>query len=118
MNLSSQRRAEVAELIAASVSSAPGVACLTPGAGAVEAATYYPGGKTTGVVVGDGHISVHVVASRPSLLQVAEGVRQLVHDLCRSEGLTQVRVEVVIEDLDLVPAILAEHQPPTGVGVQ
>ena len=117
MSLSSQRRAEIAELIAARVSSAPGVACLASGAG-VEAATYYPGGKTTGVVVSDDLISVHVVASQPSLLRVAEGVRQAVQDLFRSERGNPVEVEVVIEDLDLLPAIPAEPQPPSGVCVQ
>lgn len=62
-----------------------------------EAATYGPGEKFVGVVVGDDAIEVHVVAAYPSgtpIPELASRVRERATRLARSK-----QVNVVVDDL-------------------
>lgn len=106
----------VARTVAARVAGVPGVAGLSGGQG-VEAATYYAGGKTTGVVMHEGIVAVHVVVDVLPVGAVAERVREAAEGALAGLGCS-ARVEVVIEDvlvsglsahaLAMTPAVRAE----------
>ncbi len=103
--------AVLAREVAAAVAQTDGVARLTPGRG-VEAATYYPGGKTQGVVVtGEGSVEVHVVISALPVVKVVERVQRAVGDVLARYGEPR-RVGVVVEDLVL------ERLPEQAAGAE
>ncbi len=89
----------IAQAVAAGVAGVAGVARLTAGAG-VEAATYYAGGKTIGVVVRKDQVTVHIVVMELPVARVAERVREAALEVLRALG-TQHAVEVVVEDVEL-----------------
>ncbi len=67
----------------------------------VEAATYGPGEKVTGVVVGPDEVRVHIVVSYPPpepIPALAERVRDRVASRAVGRAMT-----VVVEDLEVVP---------------
>jgi len=99
--------AALAREVAAAVAQTDGVARLTPGRG-VEAATYYPGGKTQGVVVtGEGSV---VISALP-VVKVVERVQRAVGDVLARYGEPR-RVGVVVEDLVL------ERLPEQAAGAE
>ncbi len=89
----------IAQAVAFGVAGVAGVARLSPGA-AVEAATYFAGGKTIGVVVRRDEVVVHVVVSELPLVQVTERVRKAAQRVLRALA-AERPVEVVVEDLEL-----------------
>ncbi|MBF9134117.1 hypothetical protein I0C86_35040 [Plantactinospora sp. S1510] len=94
--------ATVAAAVAAAVLAVPGVTRLTPGTG-VEVATQFPGGKITGVRLGD-PVEVHVEVDPVPIAPVAEQIRNAVRKVLDGFG-RRLSVEVVVEDIDLpVPA--------------
>ena len=67
----------------------------------VEAATYGPGEKVTGVVVGPDEVSVHIVVRYPlsePIPALAERVRERAASRAGGRATT-----VVVEDLEVVP---------------
>jgi hypothetical protein len=66
----------IAQAVASGVAGVAGVARLTSGVG-VEAATYFAGGKTVGVVVRQDQARVHIVLSQLPIAQVTERVREV-----------------------------------------
>jgi hypothetical protein len=87
------------DAIVAAVRSCPTVADVSGGI-AGEAATYLPGRRVTGVQVGGGDVTVHVVARYgPTVAEVAAEVRAALAPLVGS-----LAVNVVIEDLTDLPA--------------
>ncbi|WP_030483246.1 hypothetical protein [Nocardioides aequoreus] len=85
--------AEVADLVARAALGVEGVADLHGGS-LGEVGTYLPGRRVTGVRVGDGGTTVHlVVAFDADLHQVADRVRLAV------SAVAPVPVEVVVEDV-------------------
>jgi hypothetical protein len=85
-----------ADVIATAVLSCPLVVALSGGR-AGEIASYLPGRRVTGVRIGDGAVTVHVVgAYGPTCDQIASEVRQAVQAV--AGGLP---VLVGIDDLDL-----------------
>lgn len=85
--------AEVADLVAQSALGVAGVAGLHGGS-LGEVGTYLPGRRVTGVRVGDGGTSVHLVVDfGADVHQVADQVRRAV------SGVAPVPVEVVVEDV-------------------
>ncbi|MFC6015767.1 hypothetical protein ACFP2T_06140 [Plantactinospora solaniradicis] len=94
--------ATIAAEVAAAVLAVPGVTRLTPGAG-VEVATQFPGGKVTGIRLGD-PVEVHVEVDPVPIAPVAEQIRNAVREVLGRFGRGS-SVEVVVEDIDLpVPA--------------
>jgi hypothetical protein len=89
----------ISRAVALGVAGVAGVARLTPGAG-VEAATYFAGGKTLGVVVQKDQVRVHVVLSQLPIAQVTERVREAAQRVLRALG-AERPVEVVVEDLEV-----------------
>ncbi len=84
---------EVADLVAQAALGVAGVADLHGGS-LGEVGTYLPGRRVTGVRVGDGGTSVHlVVAFGADLHQVADQVRRAV------AAVAPAPVEVVVEDV-------------------
>jgi hypothetical protein len=96
----------IARAVALSVAGVAGVGRLTSGTG-VEAATYFAGGKTTGVVVRRDQVRVHIVVSELPLADVTERVREAALQVLQALSV-QSPVEVVIEDLEVeqLPRIL------------
>ena len=85
-----------ADAIAAAVLGCPLVVGLSGGR-AGEIASYLPGRRVTGVRIGDGAVTVHVVAAYgPTCEQIATQVRQAVHAVVGG-----LPVMVGIDDLDL-----------------
>jgi uncharacterized alkaline shock family protein YloU len=85
---------EPADLIAAAVTSVPGVTGLHPGAFG-EVATYLPGRRVPGIRLGGSHAEVHVVvAFGAPVLETATAVRDAVQPLVGTP------VDVFIEDID------------------
>ena len=104
----------LARAVAAAATAVPGVARLSGGTG-VEAATLYPGGKVVGVVVDQASVTVHLVAGRLPLVELAEHVRAAVGAVLAQHGARRV-VDIVVEDLDLddlPPAIVTVAEPAT-----
>jgi len=97
VSLSTAERAAIAHAVAARVAGLAGVAGLSAGH-AVEAATYYPGGKTVGVAVHDETVTVHVVIDALPVHDVAERVRRAAEASLAELG-RGGRVDVVIEDV-------------------
>jgi hypothetical protein len=97
----------IARTVALGVAGVAGVARLTPGAGGVEAATYYAGGRTIGVVVLKDQVAVHVVVSELPIARITERVREAAQRVLRAIG-AERPVEVVVEDLEVeqLPRIL------------
>ncbi|MBE1490595.1 hypothetical protein [Plantactinospora soyae] len=94
--------ATVAAEIRTAVLAVPGVTRLTPGTG-VEVATHFPGGKITGIRLGE-PIEVHVEIGPVPIAPVAEQIRDAVRDVLGRFG-RRSPVEVVVDDIDLpVPA--------------
>ena len=94
--------ATVAAEVAAAVLAVPGVTRLIPGTG-IEVATQFPGGKITGVRLGD-PVEVHVEVDPVPIAPVAERIRHAVQEVLGRFG-RRLSVEVVVEDIDLpVPA--------------
>ncbi|PZR85738.1 MAG: hypothetical protein DLM67_25240 [Candidatus Nephthysia bennettiae] len=89
----------IAQTVALHLAGLAGVARLTAGAGA-EAATYYAGGKTLGVVVRQDLVRLHIVVLELPLVGVAERVRETVQRALRALG-AERPVEVVVEDVEL-----------------
>lgn len=89
----------IAQAVAMGVAGVAGVARLTAGSG-VEAATYYAGGKTIGVVVREDQVRLHVVVSELPIAPVTERVRAAAQRVLRAHG-AERPVEVVVEDLEL-----------------
>lgn len=88
--------AELADRIAAAVTSCPGVAALTQLPG-IPVATYLPGRIVSGVAIRPGEVEICVVARYGSPLpQIAEHVRQAVAALAPGRV-----VDVVIGDITL-----------------
>jgi len=96
----------IAQEVALGVAGVPGVARLSAG-GAVEAATYFAGGKTAGVVVRDDQVVVHIVVNELPIAQVTEHVREVAQEALQALGAARP-VEVVVEDLEVeqLPRIL------------
>lgn len=93
-------RAALARAVAAAVAAVPGVARLSGGAGPVEVATLYPGGKVLGVRVAGGRIAVHVAAARLPLPPLVAEVRAAAERA--AAGLGERRpVDVTVEALEL-----------------
>lgn len=91
--------AELADRIAATVTSCPDVAGLTQNPG-VPVATYLPGRTVSGVAVRPAEVEICVVARYgPPLAQVAAEVRQAVEQLAPGR-----LVDVVIGDITSPPA--------------
>lgn len=83
-----------ADAIAAAVLACPLVVALSGGR-AGEIASYLPGRRVTGVRIGDGAVTVHVVAAYgPTCEQIATQVRQAV------QAIVAGPVVVGIDDLD------------------
>lgn len=81
--------------VADAVTAVPGVTGLYGGVFG-EIATYLPGGRVSGVVVGDHSVHVHVVVDMDHDLRgVADGVRE------RVEELTGLPVTVTVEDISV-----------------
>ena len=90
-----------ADAIAAAVLACPLVAALSGGR-AGEIASYLPGRRVTGVRIGDGTVTVHVVAVYgPSCAEIAAQVRQAVQGVVGA-----LPVVVGIDDLDLDQRII------------
>ena len=89
----------IAQAVALGVAGVAGVARLTSGAG-VEAATYFAGGKTVGVVVRQDQVRVHIVLSQLPIVEVAERAREAAQRVLRALG-AERPVEVVVEDLEV-----------------
>lgn len=89
----------IAQAVAAAIAGVADVARLTAGAG-VEAATYYAGGKTIGVVVGKDQITVHIVVMELPVARVAERVREAALEVLGALGARHA-VDVVVEDVEL-----------------
>ena len=109
MNLTLSERAVIARAVAATVEDLPEVVRLARGS---MAATYYPGGKTDGVIIRDGYVDlaveVHVVMRSLYATAAAERVRLAVEEELMRHGHAGV-VHVVVEDLELgEPSILGE----------
>lgn len=102
----------IAQEVALGVAGVPGVARLSPG-GAVEAATYFAGGKTAGVVVREDQVVVHIVVNELPIAQVTEQVREVAQEALRAFGATRT-VEVVVEDLEVeqLPRIIRSTTLP------
>ncbi|MDQ6772230.1 MAG: hypothetical protein M3024_04460 [Candidatus Dormibacteraeota bacterium] len=88
----------IAQALALQVAGSGGVQ-LTAGAG-VEAATYYAGGKTIGVVVRPDTVRIHIVISELPVARVAERVRETVQRALHELG-AERPVEVVVEDVEM-----------------
>ena len=99
--------------VALGVAGVAGVARLTPGAG-VEAATYFAGGKTVGVVVRQDQVRVYIVLSQLPIAEVAERAREAAQRVLRALGAERL-VEVVVEDLEIeqLPTILRSTALPS-----
>jgi hypothetical protein len=91
-------RGAVARAVAAGVVNVPGVVRLDAGSG-VEVATYWPGGRTIGVVLRSDRLSVHVVVDRLPLAEVAGPVAAVATTVLRAVGL-ELPVEVVVAGLE------------------
>jgi hypothetical protein len=107
----------IAQAVALGVAGVAGVARLTSGAG-VEAATYWAGGKTIGVVVRQDQVRVHIVLSQLPIAQVTEGVREAAQRVLEALG-AERPVEVVVEDLEVeqlptIPHSFALPPQPRG----
>lgn len=90
------------DAVAAAVLACPLVVSLSGGR-AGEVASYLPGRRVTGVRIGDGTVTVHVVAAYgPTCEQVATQVRQAVHRVVGG-----LPVVVGIDDLDLDRRIIS-----------
>jgi hypothetical protein len=97
--------ATIATEVAAAVLAVPGVIRLTPGTG-VEVATQFPGGRISGIRLGD-PVEVHVEVDPVPIAPVAEQIRNAVREVLGRFG-RRLSVEVVVEDIDLpVPATAA-----------
>ena len=77
----------------------PGVARMAGGRWG-EAVTYHRGGRSVGVQVRDGVVSVHVVVDALPIDAVAARVRRAVRSALQEAGYAQ-RVDVVIEDIEM-----------------
>jgi hypothetical protein len=106
----------IAQAVALGVAGVAGVARLSPGAG-VEAATYFAGGKTVGVVVRQDQVRVHIVLGQLPIAEVAERAREAAQRVLRALG-AERPVEVVVEDLDVeqLPTIPHSFALPTQPG--
>jgi len=107
----------IAQAVASGVADVAGVARLSPGAG-IEAATYFAGGKTVGVVVRQDQVRVHIVLSQLPIAQVTERVREVVQRVLEALG-AERPVEVVVEDLEVeqlptIPHSFALPPQPRG----
>ena len=107
----------ISQAVALGVAGVAGVARLTPGAG-VEAATYFAGGKTVGVVVRQDQVRVHIVLSQLPIVEVAERARAAAQRVLGALG-AERRVEVVVEDLEVeqlptIPHSFALPPQPRG----
>jgi hypothetical protein len=91
-------RGAVARAIAAGVVNVPGVLRLDQGSG-VEVATYWPGGRTIGVVLRSDRLSVHVVVDRLPLADLAGAIAAVARTVLRAVGL-ELPVEVVVAGLE------------------
>ena len=92
-----QQPEELADRVAETVRSLPGVADL----GARSIATYLPGRKVAGVDVDSDTVSIHLVARWGYLLtDVAADVRRAVSPLVHGRP-----IDIVIEDVDLTAVI-------------
>lgn len=90
---------DVARTAAGAAATVPGVARMAPGRWG-EAVTYHRGGRSVGVQVRDGALSVHVVVDALPIGEVAERVRRAVAEALERAG-HAVRVDVVVEDIDI-----------------
>ena len=101
MILTLRERAEIAQSVAAVAEGLDEVVRLEGGASA--ASTYYPGGKTDGVIIHewviDLAVEVHVVIRSLHALAVAARVRVAVEQELRRLGHSG-QVTVVVEDLE------------------
>jgi hypothetical protein len=107
----------ISQAVALGVAGVAGVARLTPGAG-VEAATYFAGGKTVGVVVRQDQVRVYIVLSQLPIAQVTERVREVAQRVLGALG-AERPVEVVVEDLEVeqlptIPHSFALPPQPRG----
>ncbi|MDQ6899790.1 MAG: hypothetical protein M3072_09810 [Candidatus Dormibacteraeota bacterium] len=102
----SEDRGVIAKAVALGVAGVPGVARLSPG-GAVEAATYFAGGKLAGVVIREDQVVIHIVVNELPIARVSEHVREVAQQALRALGAARP-VEVVVEDLEVeqLPRIL------------
>jgi hypothetical protein len=99
----------ISRAVALGVGGVAGVVRLTPGAG-VEAATYFGGGKSVGVVVRKDQLRVHIVVSQLPIAQVTERVREAAQRVLGALG-AERPVEVVVEDLEV------EQLPPHSIAL-
>jgi hypothetical protein len=106
---SSQDPGVISQAVALGVAGVAGVARLTAGAG-VEAATYFAGGKTVGVVVRKDQLRVHIVVSQLPIAEVSERVREAAQRVLGALG-AERPVEVVVEDLEV------EQLPPPSIAL-
>ncbi len=114
---SSNNPGVIAQAVALGVAGVAGVARLTSGTG-VEAATYFAGGKTVGVVVRQDQVRVHIVLSQLPIVEVAERARAAAQRVLGALG-AERRVEVVVEDLEVeqlptIPHSFALPPQPRG----
>lgn len=90
---------DIAQTAAGAATTVPGVARMAPGRWG-EAVTYHRGGRSVGVQVRDGALSVHVVVDAVPIEEVAERVRRAVAEALTRAG-HAVRVDVVVEDIEI-----------------
>ena len=90
-------RERLAVAVRDAVLAIPGVARLTPG-DAIEAATYFAGGKVVGVRLGD-PVEVHVAVDRLPIVPIAERIRAAARGVLERNG-ESWPVEVVVDDFE------------------
>jgi len=93
------------DLLRAAVLACPSVARLSGGLPGARVATYLPGRRVPGVVIGDGAVTLHVVVRYPTTVHgVVSDVRRATAPLAPG-----CRIDIVVADL-----LLPEEAPATG----
>jgi hypothetical protein len=93
------RREDLARSLADAVTAVAGVASLSGGPG-VEVATFFSGGKVTGLHLGDDQVDVHVVIDQAPVQVVAEAAAAAALRVLSAVGDSR-RVQVIVDDVAL-----------------
>ena len=89
----------IAKAAVAAAAAVPGVASMAGGRWG-QSVTYHRAGRSIGVRVYDGAVSVHVVVDALPIDTVAERVRRAVRSALEEAGYA-LRVDVVVEDIEV-----------------
>jgi len=91
------RREDLAHAMANAVTAVPGVAGLHPGFG-VEVATYFTGGKVTGIRLAGERVEVYLVVKGRNLRAIADAARAAAQQVLTAAG-DQRPADIVVADI-------------------